>query len=106
MNLRHVSESLAEQPAAAVGAIVGAPNGRDAQHPREVQMAPIQRGHIADCRARRFRAGGPREDLRHAGHLQVYDIERDSSHRSARSPRAGEQRVQSDATLLDEGGSH
>lgn len=84
------SESLAEQPAAATGTIVGTPNGSDAEYPREVQMAPIQRGHLADSWTRRFRAGCSRENLRQAGHLQVHDIERNPGYRPTGPPRAGE----------------
>lgn len=52
-------------------------------------MAPVQRGHLADSRPRRFRAGGPREDIRDAGHIQVHDIERDPGHQYPRPDGAG-----------------
>lgn len=67
-------------------------------------MASIQRGHLADSGPRRFRAGGSRENIRDAGHLQVHDIKRDPGLGSARSLGIGEQRVEGDASVFDQGG--
>lgn len=67
-------------------------------------MASIQRGHLADSWPRRFRAGGSRENIRDAGHLQVHDIERDPGLRYAQSHGTGEQRVEGDASIFDQGG--
>lgn len=67
-------------------------------------MASIQRGHLADSGPRRFRASGPRENIRDAGHVQVHDIERDPGHGSPRSHGIGEQRVEGDAPVFDQGG--
>lgn len=66
-----LSESIPVEPPATARALSGAPDGGHVEYPGEVQVAPFLHCNVSDRRPRRLHTGHPREDIRHAGQVQV-----------------------------------
>lgn len=74
---RSLSESIPVESPATARALSGAPDGSHVEYPGEVQVAPFLHCNVSDRRPRRLHTGHPREDIRHAGQIQVsrsYDV--------------------------------
>lgn len=64
-------ESIPIESAAAASALSGAPDGSHVEYPGEVQVAPLLYRDVTDRWPRRLHTSHPREDIRHAGQVQV-----------------------------------